>query len=211
MYTHFVFDVDGTIVNSDHVWNKITRQVMKEYLGRRVTKTDTQAIRGMSDDLMLRYFQVSDDASRVGILCRQREIYIRECHKNRYYDGVMECIDALRACGRVLGIVTNRVDFELQEPLWAELASKMDIIVTGEMVQNKKPNPEPLNRYLQLAQVDRSKVLFIGDTKNDAKFAEEAGVDFALALWGTHDMNLNAKYRFESPMQLLSMFLEQSL
>ena len=59
MYTHFVFDVDGTIINSDHVWNKITRQVMKEYLGRRITKSDLQAIRGMSDDLKLRYLNMS--------------------------------------------------------------------------------------------------------------------------------------------------------
>lgn len=208
MYTHFVFDVDGTIINSDHVWNKITRQVMKEHLGRRVTKTDTQAIRGMSDDLMLRYFQVNDAASRAGILSRQREIYIRECHKNRYYDGVIECFDALRACGRALGIVTNRIDFELQEPLWMNLVSKMDTIITGEMVRQKKPNPEPLNLYVKLAQVERSEVLFIGDTNNDAECAEEAGVDFALALWGTHAPDLKAKYRFESPMQLASMFMD---
>ena len=69
MYTHFVFDVDGTIINSDHVWNKITRQVMKEYLGRRITKSDLQAIRGMSDDLKLRYLNMSaplDTESRRG-------------------------------------------------------------------------------------------------------------------------------------------------
>lgn len=208
MYTHFVFDVDGTIINSDHVWNKITRQVMKECLGRRITKADLQAIRGMSDDLMLRYFQISDSASRAGILSRQREIYRLECHKNRYYEGMMECIDALRACGRALGIVTNRIDFELQEPLWMHLVSKMDIVITGEMVQLKKPNPEPLNRYLELAKVDRSKVLMIGDTENDAECAKEAGVDFALALWGTHAPDLKAKYRFEKPMQLVQLFAE---
>jgi HAD superfamily hydrolase (TIGR01549 family) len=208
MYTNFVFDVDGTIINSDHIWNKITRQVMREYLGRRVTKTDTQAIRGMSDDLMLRYFQITDATSRAGIFSMQREIYLRECHKNRYYEGVMECIDVLRACGRALGIVTNRIDFELQEPLWMNLVSKMDIVITGEMVQLKKPNPEPLNRYLELAKVDRSKVLLIGDTNNDAVCAEEAGVDFALALWGTHAPDLKAKYRFEKPMQLVQTFAE---
>ena len=208
MYTNFVFDVDGTIINSDHVWNTITRQVMREYLGRRVTKTDTQAIRGMSDDLMLSYFQITDATSRAGIFFRQREIYLRECHKNRYYEGVMECIDSLKACGRALGIVTNRIDFELQEPLWMNLVSKMDIVITGEMVQMKKPNPEPLNRYLERARVDRTKVLLIGDTKNDAECAAEAGVDFALALWGTHAPDLRAKYRFESPKQLVQMFAE---
>lgn len=206
MYTNFDFDVDGTIINSDRVWNRIIRQVMKEYLSRRITKADIEAIRGMPDDLMLDYFQIADSASRAGILTGQREIYLREWHCNRYYEGILECFDLLRTRGRAMGIVTNRVDFELQEPLWINLVSKMDVIVTGEMVRFKKPHPEPMQRYLDLAQVDRSKVLFIGDTRNDADCAEEAGVDFALALWGTHAPDLKAKYRFENPMQLTDMF-----
>jgi HAD superfamily hydrolase (TIGR01549 family) len=205
MYTNFVFDVDGTIINSDRIWSKIIRQVMKEHLNRRITKADIEAIRGMSDDLMLDYFQIADSASRVGILSGQREIYLQECHRNSYYEGIMECIDLLKARGRALGIVTNRVDFELQEPLWMKLTSKMDVIVTGEMVRFKKPHPEPLHRYLELAQVDRSKVLFIGDTGNDAECAERADVDFALALWGTHQPDLKAKYKPIFPQQLLDV------
>ena len=207
MYTNYVFDVDGTIINSDHAWNKTIRQVMKEYLDRRITTADLQAIRGMSDDLMLAYFKFADTGKRASILSKQREIYLHEYHRNTYYEGIIECIDLLKACGRALGIVTNRVDIELREPLWINLTSKIDVIVTGEMVQTKKPNPEPLNRYLELAQVERSKVLFIGDTKNDAECAEEAGVDFALALWGTHQPNLKAKYKPKFPQQLLDVCL----
>ena len=205
MYTHFVFDVDGTIINSDETWDRVIRIVMKDHLSRSVTKADLQAIRGKSDDDMLAHFQITDSERQAVVLSRQLEIYLQEYHRNHYYEGIIECLNLLKARGRALGICTNRVDFELREPLWIDLSSKMDVIVTGEMVRRKKPDPEPLIRYLERAQVERSQVLFIGDTANDAECAAQAGVDFALALWGTHDRSLTGKYRFENPLQLAHM------
>ena len=202
MYTNFVFDVDGTIINSECAWNRIIRQALKKYLGRRITATDLKAIRGMPDDLMFKYFQIIDPVAQASILSSQREIYPSEYGRNSYYHGTIECIDLLRSQGLAVGVVTNRLDFELQEPLWIQLVSKIDVIVTGEMVTMRKPDPEPLNLYLKLAQAERSKVLFIGDTGNDAECSERAGVDFALSMWGTHSPDLKAKYKLSHPKEL---------
>jgi len=48
-------------------------------------------------------------------------------------------------------------------------------------------------------------MLYIGDSVYDAMCAKAAGVDFALATWGTSDMGIGAKYRPESLMELLEM------
>ena len=47
-------------------------------------------------------------------------------------------------------------------------------------------------------------MLYIGDSKYDSKCAEDAGIDFALAVWGSHNKHIKADYFLEKPANLLS-------
>ena len=42
-------------------------------------------------------------------------------------------------------------------------------------------------------------MLYIGDSKYDSKCAENAGIDFALAVWGSHNKHIKADYILERP------------
>ncbi len=48
-------------------------------------------------------------------------------------------------------------------------------------------------------------MLYIGDSKYDSKCAENAGIDFALAVWGSHIKYIKADYFLERPADLLSV------
>ena len=60
----------------------------------------------------------------------------------------------------------------------------------------RKVNRQPDNMH--------RKVLYIGDSKYDSKCAENAGIDFALAVWGSHNKHIKADYFLEKPANLLS-------
>ena len=49
-----------------------------------------------------------------------------------------------------------------------------------------KPASGPLLKYMELSGAEKEEILYIGDSVYDSKCAENAGVDFALAVWGSH-------------------------
>ena len=78
------------------------------------------------------------------------------------------------------------------------------IIVCADDTQEHKPNAAPILKYVELSKTDHRKVLYIGDSKYDSKCAENAGIDFALAVWGSHNKHIKADYFLEKPANLLS-------
>lgn len=77
-------------------------------------------------------------------------------------------------------------------------------IICADDTQEHKPNAAPILKYVELSKTDHRKVLYIGDSKYDSKCAENAGIDFALAVWGSHNKHIKADYFLEKPANLLS-------
>lgn len=204
MYKHVIFDVDGTIINGDAAWLYATQRAIREELGKEFTFDELKYTLGMPDELIYKELGVDDPTERARIIAQEAKYYLSERHTNCYYDGILELFNALEARGLVLGIVTSRKKLELEDPLLTKILPRFGIAVTGEMVKNLKPHPEPMEMYLTLAGVQKSEVLFIGDTRFDVGCAQNAGVDFALAIWGTHSPDMQAKYKPTHPMELLS-------
>ena len=48
-----------------------------------------------------------------------------------------------------------------------------------------KPHPESLNILSAMSGIAKTNMLFIGDSNSDLNCAKNAGVDFALAGWGS--------------------------
>jgi phosphoglycolate phosphatase len=100
---------------------------------------------------------------------------------------VTGALDALRAAGHRLGICTNKPE----EPtlLVLELlglARYFDVVVGGDTLAQKKPDPAPLaHAFAALGDGAR---LYVGDSEVDAETAQRAGVRFALYTEGYRKM-----------------------
>ena len=77
-------------------------------------------------------------------------------------------------------------------------------IICADDTQEHKPNAAPLLKYIQLSRAECGKILYIGDSEYDSKCAENAGIDFVLAVWGSHNRHIRADYFLERPVDLLS-------
>ena len=55
----------------------------------------------------------------------------------------------------------------------------IDVIVGGEDVRQPKPDPQGIFQVLQIWDMSKEEVLYMGDSVVDAKTAQAAGVDFA--------------------------------
>ena len=105
------------------------------------------------------------------------------------YPWVAETVQALRATGRRLGIVSSKYRYRIERIL-AEggLAPHFEVIVGGEDVSRHKPDPAGLLLALQRLGLSAADVLYVGDHPVDAEAASRAGVPFMAVLTGTSDV-----------------------
>ena len=92
------------------------------------------------------------------------------------YPQVREGLDALQAAGFKLACVTNKSE-RYTLPLLAQtkLDTYFSLVVAGDTLPKKKPDPLPLLHVAQEFGVATSELLMIGDSLNDAEAARAAG------------------------------------
>lgn len=125
----------------------------------------------------------------------------------RPYEGICEVVRGLKDRGCRLGIVTSRTEEEvLMDPSLEELLPCFDARVCADHTVRHKPDPEPLEKAIALLCAKPGKTLYVGDSPSDAGSARGAGIDFALALWGTRPGNsISADHYLSHPSQLLTV------
>ena len=101
------------------------------------------------------------------------------------YPGIREGLDYLKASGYKLGCVTNKVaQFTL--PLLRDLGvyDYFKIVISGDTLAQKKPDPAPLLHAAQYFGVTSADALMIGDSVSDVKAARAAGFGIVCMSYG---------------------------
>ena len=107
-----------------------------------------------------------------------------------------------------LGIVTSKTKAEFDEEVTHFGLNKyFGVIICADDTKKHKPNPEPLLKYMELANAKPEETLYIGDSIYDMQCAKSSGVDFAFAKWGNRRQNIEAKYALLNPLDLLNCLL----
>ena len=101
------------------------------------------------------------------------------------YPGVREGIDMLKAAGYPLGCVTNKAA-QFTGPLLKDLgvAEEFAIIISGDTLPQKKPDPAPLLHAADFFGIAPEASLMIGDSVSDVKAARAAGFQIVCMSYG---------------------------
>jgi len=101
------------------------------------------------------------------------------------YPGVREALDLLKANGYPLGCVTNKAA-QFTEPLLADLgvADYFSIIISGDTLPVKKPDPGPLLHAAAHFGTAPEASLMIGDSVSDVTAARAAGFQIVCLGYG---------------------------
>ena len=92
------------------------------------------------------------------------------------YPGVIEGLQAWKASGVKMGVVTNKPGMFTEQLLERMgLANYFDVVVSGDTTAQKKPHPEPILHACRLFNVRPDRNLHIGDSLNDVHAAHAAG------------------------------------
>lgn len=114
------------------------------------------------------------------------EIYIQNTStRSRLYPGAREAINHMLKLGCKLGCVTNKRG-RFTEPVLKSLNifDDFSIVVSGDTLAKKKPDPDPLLYAAETAGVAPRDTLMVGDSVNDLKAARAADMPILCVTYG---------------------------
>lgn len=201
MFDTIIFDVDGTLLDTERAQLKALQQVLAQH-DMDYSLDDLRFVFGIPGKEALKRLHVKD----VDYVHKQWEeavdAYIDEVE---LFYGIEEVLKTLRAQGKRLGIVTSKTGAQLQhefEPFG--LNHYFDAIVTADDTEKPKPDPTPLLLCIEQLSASKERVLYIGDSIYDYACARDASVTFALALWGAHTTDgIDAQYELSEALAIL--------
>ena len=210
MYKLAVFDIDGTLIDTERTGVESLMQTVRELIGRDISYEDAYRAFGIPSIKVAGLYGYPD-AVKFGE--RWEENFIALSHHIAPFPGVLPVLERIHASGIATGVVTSRSHFEFEyDRFLHEMVPYLGQIVCAEDTEHHKPHPEPLLRCIALASealgspIRCDEVLFFGDTDHDFACARDAGCDFALADWkGRGWQGIPARYKFESAPGILDI------
>lgn len=129
------------------------------------------------------------------------------CNHSVCYPGVREGLDFMRAAGYPLGCVTNKAA-QFTAPLLKHLGlwDDFDLVISGDTLPRKKPDPMPLLHAATHFGVAPQEALMIGDSMTDVQAARAAG--FAAIICTSYGYNHGQDIRDAHPDAVIDSFTE---
>ena len=176
------WDMDGTIVDTEPYWIAAERDLARSF-GIDWTQAQAEAMVGQALEFGASMLQQAGVAMPVRSIIDRLINQVAEQVRGEvpWRPGARELLAELRAAGVPCGLVTMSEPVLAQEIVRALPAGTFDVVVTGDMVDIGKPDPEPYElAFATLAGavpgLDKGAVVAIEDSQPGATSAQAAGL-----------------------------------
>jgi pyrophosphatase PpaX len=206
-YPNVLFDLDGTLIDSGSIILASFKHATRTVLEREIPDAELAAIVGGSN--------IYDQMRAIDELQAEELVRVYREHNAPLHDdleafeGIERVLAELKSQGRRLGIVTakRRKTVELAFAV-LPLEPYFDVVVTADMTERHKPDPEPVLAALERLGARPEATAFVGDSPFDVGAGKAAGVFTVAVAWGNiHPVEslAGADAIVESPEQLLDV------
>ena len=185
-YTTIIFDLDGTLVDSDYYNMTSLKNAINKVENRNLTLEEVKKVSGAPAKATLELLGVTKHEE---VVAEWDAEFFRQKGRADYFKGMEEALDALKSSGIYIGIVTSR-DKSEYEAFFSHLGlyERFETVIFASDTEKHKPHPEPILKFLDVSGRGKQGAIYIGDTRFDRDAAQGAGIDFALAGWSLHDV-----------------------
>ena len=184
-----IFDIDGTIVDTEEVW----REAFETVFGRHTQRVFLDDYFGKIGEALhekwasVKARDVLDKTVTVKQLCDETYAQFLETLKDAELEskyGFVEMIAKLKETNRKVAITTNTKK-EIAEAILDSIEvnpKAFDVVIYGDQVKHPKPNPEIYNKALGSLHLSKKDVLVFEDSVSGTTASCRAGID-TIAIW----------------------------
>ena len=212
MIKAILFDIDGTLLDTEKQVIAGLQETLREQKGLQVTAEDLFYTLGIPGKQVVADFADSDSESDQ--LLQSWESKMKINFKDvQIFPGIVDLLEGLREKGLLLAIVTSKNKSEFVDEVTPfGLNSYFQAVITASDTLKHKPNPEPILKGLDELQVLAEQAIYVGDAVYDLRSSKAAGTKFALATWGAkfHSEFEQADYQLQYPQDLLQIITKEN-
>ena len=214
-FTHVIFDLDGTLINSlEDIADACNRTLARYgcpthplvayryFVGNGAAKLVERAapaeLRGTE---LLRLLQQDYN----------RDYLQNNAVKTRPYEGVPEAVERLKRAGITVAVLTNKPDDTAGPVMERYYPGVFPVVRGGLPGVPLKPDPAPVHALMEQLGARPESTLFVGDSNVDIQTAKNSGIAGCGVLWGFRTREElereGADYIARTPEELLAIIL----
>lgn len=178
----FLFDLDGTLVDSSAAILGAYRSAIRAVLGYDI-QPDEEHVRDLLRRRPSEYFR--QHYPPVADVLTEQYAAQYESKSVIIYSGIAELLEGLTSRGP-LGIVSNKGRVRINSDLIQVDVNPaiFDVVVGAEDTIERKPHPAPILKALEIQGAIRRTAVYVGDGPHDMHAAKAAGLIAIGVTWG---------------------------
>ena len=161
----YLFDLDGTLVNTDNLYIKVWNKILNEYNIECTKDFFNSFIKGKSDISFLKFLinEISDE-ELIQISNMKDNLFIKELDNiDIIYDGVLNFLSKIK--DNKIAIVTscnkNAAEYILKK---YSLDNYINVLISSDDVHNHKPHPEPYLKAMNMLNMNEKECIIFEDS-----------------------------------------------
>lgn len=161
----FLFDLDGTIVFTDHIYIIVWREILSKYNINLDLDLFNKYILGNSDDKVVKMLLPKCNLSEISEL--KDKLFIENIKNIQIIDGAVEFIKTIKSYGFACSIVTNSNKNVATKIIdYCKITDFIDYITIGNECKKSKPYPDPYLETIAKYNVNKNQCIIFEDSKS---------------------------------------------
>lgn len=185
-YDAYLFDMDGTVCQTFVPWMDIVVATLETYGITADKKTIIRKIFGDAKRGLVEMGVPEQDLPKV--FAEWDRLAAESMQHVELYPHIAEVLATLKKNGQKLALITATARPTVEIILAAHsLQDTFDVVVTGDELQEPKPDPEGILFALDAMRTDKARAVMLGDSEKDIRAAYNAGIDSVLFFPPEHE------------------------
>ena len=202
-FKNFIFDVDGTILDSRFATVEAFERMAAAKIGRALTEEEKSRTLHMPVVDILTSLEIEANAKNMGELFAHFDGLAQDI---KFFSGFDQVLDELKKQANFIAFATNH-DREGSQIVMDQngLKKYFSIYICKDDVENPKPHGEMLTSLMDKYNLKAYETIYIGNAVSDHQAAIDAGIAYGACERGTDEYLDEDKIILKNPIDILSL------